>query len=175
MYFVRIATAADGKKIARIHVRTRRVTCWDQASEVVLDRQKIKLREAYWHNRLKEARGSVFVIEGDDLVGFCDLIPSRDKSADSKIAREIAAVYVVSGHFRAGAGKALCYEVLAQARKQGCKTVTLWVLASSSDAMRFYEGLGFARDGTFKIATVSDGTNLHEIRYRKNFNRPGQT
>lgn len=175
MYFVRLATATDAKKIARIHVRTRRVTSWDQASEAASDGQRVRWRETFWHKRLKEARGSVFVIEGDDIVGFCDLIPSRDKDADSKTVREIAAVYIVPDHFRMGAGKALCYHALTLARKQGVKALTLWVLASESNAMRFYESLGFARDGTFKIATASDGSNLHEIRYRLKFDQPNQT
>jgi hypothetical protein len=31
--------------------------------------------------------------------------------------------------------------------------------------------LGFGRDGAVKIATASDGNNLHEIRYRISFEK----
>lgn len=161
MYSVRTATAADGNKLARIHADTWHVPYSGQ----ILDARRVKRREAFWRGRFAQPRGSVFVIESDDIVGFCDLVPSGDKDADPKTVGEIASVYVVSDHWRMGAGKVLCNHTLAQARKQGYKAITLWISASNSDVMRFCESLGFARDGGFKIVTTPDGSNLQEIRY----------
>jgi ribosomal protein S18 acetylase RimI-like enzyme len=173
MYSVRIAKSADAKKIARIHVHTWRVSFRGQSSEADLDTRGVRRRETYWRERFGQARGSVFVIERDGIVGFCDFMPSRDKDADKTIG-EIAALYVVSNDWRVGAGKVLCCHILAQARKQGYKAITLWILASNGNAMRFYESLGFVRDGTVKIAAAPDGSTLQEIRYRLKFDRADQ-
>jgi ribosomal protein S18 acetylase RimI-like enzyme len=171
MYFVRSANAADAKKIARVQIERWRINDRGQTPGTVLKAPSVKRREAFWSGRLEQASGSVFVIASDVIVGFCDLIPSRDKGADPKTVGEIAAVYVVSDDLRLGAGKALCHHALTVARKRGYKALTLWVLASNGNAMRFYEALGFGRDGAVKIATASDGNNLHEIRYRISFEK----
>ena len=174
MYSVRVAKAADFKKIARIHVERCRVSFRGQSSEADLDTRGVRRRETYWRGRLEQPSGSIFVIERDGIVGFCDFIPSRDKDADPKTVGEIAALYVVADDLRLGAGKVLCFHALAQAREQGYKAITLWIAASNGNAMRFYESQGFGRDGTVKIATASYGSNLHEIRYRIKFNPAAQ-
>lgn len=162
MFFVRIAKAADVPKIARMRVDT----LAGPVSSALLKARSVKRREAFWHGRFEQARGSIFLIESDEIVGFCDLVPSLDKGADPKTIGEIAALSVLADSWRQGAGRALVSFVLSEARKRGYKAVTVWVLASNSDAMRFYESMGFARDGTFKIETAPDGSSLHELRYR---------
>jgi GNAT superfamily N-acetyltransferase len=175
MFSVRVAKFADAKKIARIYTGAWRISHRCQIGDVVLETRSVKRREAFWRGRFEQARGSIFVIERDDIVGFCDLIPSRDKDADPNTIAEIATISVISEHWRMGAGKALCYHVLAEARKRGYNAIILWVLASNSDAMRFCESLAFVRDGAVKIGTASNGGNLNEIRYRIKFNRAVQT
>lgn len=175
MFSVRVAKFADAKKIASIHVDTWYVAYQGQIAGANLDARSVRRREAFWRGRFELARGSVFVIESDEIIGFCDLIPSRDKDADAKTVGEIAAVYVISRLWNVGAGKVLCYHVLAEARKRGYQAVTLWALASNSNAMRFFESLGFVRDGAVKFETASNGGNLDKIRYRMKFNRPDQT
>jgi ribosomal protein S18 acetylase RimI-like enzyme len=166
MFFVRIAKADDAPKMATICVDTRLVAYRGQDSEALLDAQDLGRREAYWSGRLKRAGGTVFVIESDEIVGFCDLVPSRDKGADRKTIGEIAAIYIRPESWQKGAGRSLFYYVLEKAGKQRYEAITLWVLASNSEAMRFYESMGFVRDGAFKIETASDGSHLHELRYR---------
>lgn len=175
MYSVRVAKAADVKKLARVQVKRWRVTYRGHGSNTDLDKQTVTRREAYWRGRFEQPGGSVFIVERDGVLGFCDFTPARDKDLDAKMAGEIAAVYVISDDLRMGAGKVLCCHALTQARKQGRKAVILWLQASNSGAMRFFESLGFIRDGTVKIAAASDGTRLHEIRYRIQFDRAGQT
>jgi ribosomal protein S18 acetylase RimI-like enzyme len=174
MFSVRVAKAVDAKKIARIHVDTCRVTWRGQVPDAALKKQSVKRRETFWRQRLKLGKGTVFVIESGDVVGFCDFVPSRDKDTNPNITGEIAALYVVSDHWRMGAGQVLCYHALGQARKKSYQAIILWILASNSNAMRFYESLGFARDGAVKIETASDGGNLYEMRYRLKLNQPGQ-
>ena len=108
----------------------------------------------------------VFVAEDDSIIGFCDLIPSRDKDAGQAVG-EIAAIYVLCEHWRKGAGRALCDCALSEARQRGYGVVTLWVLASNSGARRFYETMGFSLDGVTKTEKASDGSELHEIRFHR--------
>jgi len=170
MYFVRLAKTADAKRIARVHVAAWRLNYRGQVSDTG---RSFKRRETFWLQRFEQGTGWVFVIERDGIAGFCDLIPARDKDAGAKTVGEIAALYVVSDDLRLGAGKVLYHHVLAEARKRGFKALILWVLASNSNGMRFYESLGFVRDGTTKIETASDGSNLYETRYRIKFAAAG--
>ena len=163
---VRTANAADAQKIAQIHVETWRAAYRGQISDAVLNAQSIERRAAFWCERLSQARGLVFVAEDADDIGFCDLIPSRDKDANGAVG-EIAAIYVLPGRWRQGAGRALCDCVLADARQRGYEVVTLWNLASNRNARRFYEAMGFSLDGASKTEKASDGSELYEVRFRK--------
>lgn len=164
---IRTATAADAQKIAQIHIQTWRAAYRGQISDVALDALNVERRTAFWRERLTRAKDSVFVAEDNDVLGFCELIPSRDKDADPQTVAEIVAIYIHPAHWRKGAGRALYNYALTEARQRGCATVTLWVLASNSNARRFYEAMGFSLDGATKTEQASDGSNLHEIRFRK--------
>jgi ribosomal protein S18 acetylase RimI-like enzyme len=164
---VRAATAADAPSIARIHVETWRVAYRGQMPDAVLDALDVGRRTAFWQERFAQMRGAVFVAEdGGSITGFCDLIPSRDKDADARAVAEIAAIYILPQHWRKGTGRALCDSALAEARRQDYKVVTLWVLASNGGARRFYEAMGFGLDGATKADRTTDGSELHEVRFR---------
>ena len=164
---VRMATTADAPHIAHIHVETWRAAYRGQMPDAVLNGLDAGRRTTFWQERLAQTRGAVFVAEdGGRITGFCDLIPSRDKDADARVVAEIVAIYILPQHWRKGAGRALCDRALATARGQGCKTVTLWVLASNGGAKRFYEAMGFSLDGATKTDRLTDGSELHEVRFR---------
>src|SRR5665213_477873 len=163
---VRTANATDAQRIAQIHVETWRTAYRGQISDAVLEAQSVERRARFWRERLTQARGSVIVAEDDSVIGFCDLIPSRDKDA-SQVVGEIAAIYVLCEHWRKGAGRALCDCALSEARRRGYELVTLWVLASNSGARRFYEAMGFSIDGVTKTEKASDESELHEIRFHR--------
>ena len=168
---VRTATAADAEQIARIHVETWRAAYHGQIPDRVLDALNVEDRAAFWNKRLAEPEGSVFVAEGDGVIGFCDLVRSRDEDANPQAVGEIVAIYVLSQHWRKGAGRALCDCALAEARRRGFEEVTLWVLASNDRAKRFYEAMGFRLDGVAKTEKLADGSDLHEVRFRKRVGR----
>ena len=163
---VRNANAGDAQKIAEIHVETWRTAYRGQISDVVLDAQNVEWRAAFWRERLLQAKDSVFVAEDGRVIGFCDLISSRDKDAGPAVG-EIAAIYVLSEHWRKGAGRALCDCALSEAQRRSYEVVTLWVLASNSGARRFYEAMGFGLDGVMKTEKLSDGSDLHEVRFHR--------
>ncbi len=164
---VRTTKATDAPKIAHIHVETWRAAYRGQIPDAVLDALDVERRTAFWRERLTQARGSVFVAEDDNIVvGFCDLIPSRDKDADPQAVAEIVAIYILPQHWRKGAGRALCDCALAEARRGGYGAVTLWVLTSNGGARHFYEVMGFSLDGAAKTDKTTDGSDMHEVRYR---------
>ena len=133
----------------------------------VLDGLSIERSTAFFQERLSQTRGQVFVAEdGGRIVGFCDLIPSRDKNVDPDGVAEIAAIYVLPEHWRKGAGRVLCRGALAEAGRRGYRSVTLWVLASNRAARDFYDAMGFRLDGATKADKLVDGSPLHEVRFR---------
>ncbi len=114
---IRAANASDAPGIARIHVETWRTAYRGQIPDAVLDALDAERRAAFWRERLTQAEDSIFVAEDESVIGFCSLIPSRDKDADPTVVAEIAAIYVLSERWRQGAGRALCAGALAEARR----------------------------------------------------------
>jgi len=165
---IRAATPADAPRIAHIHVETWRAAYRGQIPDAVLNGLSVERRTVFWRERLTEAKSSVLLAEDAGVVvGFCDLVPSRDKDADSTKVAEIVAIYILPRHWRKGAGRALCGCALDNAWKQGYQEVTLWVLSSNNSARFFYEAMGFKLDGASKTEKASDGSDLHEVRFRK--------
>lgn len=164
---VRPAKPNDAQAIARISVESWQAAYRGHITDAVLNAQSVDLRAAFWRDRLSESRGRVFVAEKDgSIIGFCDLIPTRDKDVGSPVG-EIAALYILSHHWRQGAGRALCNRILAEARRQGYAVLTLWVLESNRDARCFYEAMGFSLDGARKSEKASDGSDLREVRFHR--------
>jgi ribosomal protein S18 acetylase RimI-like enzyme len=170
---VRNATAADAPGIAHVHVETWRAAYRGQMPDAVLDGLDVGRRTTFWHEHLSQMRGAVFVAEQDGkIMGFCDLIPSRDKDADPRAVAEIAAIYILPPHWRTGAGRTLSKSALATAQGQDYQAVTLWVLTSNAGARRFYEAMGFRLDGATKTERAVDGSELHEVRFRISLSTP---
>ena len=164
---VRQATPADARKIAQIHVETWRATYRGQMPDAVLDNWDVEKRAAFWNTHLTSHPSGTFVAEfNHEVIGFCDLIPSRDKDSNPGETGEIAAIYVQPEFWRKGAGDVLCRFALRVARLQKFTSVTLWVLTSNMPARKFYEALGFSLDGATKVDQCLNNYELHEVRYR---------
>ncbi len=164
---IRIANVADALAIAGIHVAAWRVAYRGQMPDAVLANLDVARRATFWRERVVREQGMVFVAEDrEGIIGFCDLIPSRDEDADKQVIAEIAAIYVHPAHWRKGAGRALCDRAIAAARTNGSQAVTLWVLETNLAAKLFYGALGFTPDGSRKTDQLPDGSKLHEARYR---------
>jgi ribosomal protein S18 acetylase RimI-like enzyme len=157
---IRPASISDAESIARIHVASWQAAYRGQMPDSVLDNLNVEKRAAFWRSHLTEHPTATFVAElNQEIVGFCDLIPSRDKDANLPTTAEIAAIYIHPGHWHQGAGRALCLRALETARSEHFADVTLWTLASNSAARSFYETIGFRLDG----ATKSEPIDHHEL------------
>jgi RimJ/RimL family protein N-acetyltransferase len=164
---VRQATPADARRIAQIHIKTWRAAYRGQVPDAVLDALDADKRAIFWNNHLAtQARGTLVVELEKVIIGFCDLVPSRDKDSNPDEVGEIAAMYVQPEFWRKGAGGVLCRFALRAARLQKYLSVALWVLASNVAARKFYEAMGFSFDGATKVEQSSNNYELHEVRYR---------
>ena len=165
---IRPATTADASAIAAIHVETWRAAYRGQIPDAILEALDVERSASLWRERVTRAVDSVFVAEDKEtVVGFCNLVPSRDKDADPRNIAEIAAIYVHPQHWRKRAGRALCDCALGEAGRRGYQAVTLWVLDSNDSAKRFYESVGFHPDGAVKTDEIKLGTAVHEVRFRR--------
>jgi len=164
---VRLATHADARKIAQIHVETWQAAYRGQMPDSVLDHLNVEKRAVFWNTHLSGQPSGTFVAEFKQaIIGFCDLIPSRDKDSNPTTVGEIAAIYVHPEFWRKGAGAALCRFSLREARTQRFGSVTLWILTSNVAARKFYEAMGFSLDGATKVDQCLNNYELHEVRYR---------
>lgn len=116
---VRPATPADAASIAQIHVITWQAAYRGQIPDSILDALNVPRRAAFWTERVAEGQGRTLVAESSvGIVGFCDLIPSRDKDADPTAVAEIAALYIHREHWRKGVGRELCTHASREAQAQ---------------------------------------------------------
>ena len=164
---VREATVADAHRIAEIHVASWRAAYRGLMPDEALAKLDVEKRALFWAAHLTRQPHFLFVVEtNQEIQGFCDLIPSRDKEAVPIRIAEIAAIYVDPNHWRKGAGRALCRFALELARQEGYAVVTLWCLASNVAARKFYEKMGFRLDGATKVDQSFTKHELHEVRFR---------
>ena len=135
--------------------------------DAILDALDADKRVIFWNDHLAAESNGTLVIESEKvIIGFCDLVPSRDKDSNPVEVAEIVAIYVQPEFWRKGAGGALCRFALRAARLQKYLSVTLWVLASNVAARKFYEAMGFSFDGATKVDRSLNNYELHKVRYR---------
>jgi ribosomal protein S18 acetylase RimI-like enzyme len=163
---IRQATVSDARPIAQIHVASWQAAYRGQLPDAVLDNLDVEKRATFWQTHLSSRPLATLVAESDEeIIGFCDLIPSRDQDANPRLTAEIAAIYVLPNHWRHGAGRALCRRALEVVRREHFTAITLWVLASNSTAQKFYRTMGFHPDGATKSESFG-GQELQEVRFR---------
>ncbi|MGH8877743.1 MAG: GNAT family N-acetyltransferase [Stackebrandtia sp.] len=170
---VRDATVADAAAIQRVRVAAWRAGYAGVVPEPVLKAMSTEVPEHLVH-RLADPPVScaVYVAETRGRVhGFVNCGPYRiDQDAarrDPGQGGEIYAIYVDADHWGSGSGRALMAAALSHLDGQRLSPVRLWVLADNPRARRFYEHRGFTTDGAASPYTVTDGTTLMEVRYRR--------
>lgn len=150
--------------MAHIHVESWKVAYRGIMPDEVIARTDLAYRTHFWTERIATREWPVFVVEdGDDMVAFCQIVPSPDPGDDAKAVGHITSIHVLP-HLRGqGHGRALLDHAFAEFRRRGFAEVTLWVLEENTGARRFYERLGFRDDGGRKTYPKTD---VPEARYR---------
>ena len=160
----RLATAADARRIAELHVRTWRAAYRGLLPDALLASQSVEKREPQWrHWNEGHALRRIWLVEREDtLLGFAATGPSRDH--DAAAAGEVYAIYLDPGVIGTGVGRDLFAHASAALGAQGFTRATLWVLESNARSRRFYEAAGWRPDGTRKTETLQ-GVEVVEVRY----------
>ena len=163
---IRAAVAADVDAIGQVHVRTWQSAYRGHIPDAYLDGLDPSKRATMWSAAIRDPSTQVFVaMQGQALVGFCSVTPSRDSDAGADVA-EITAIYVDLTCWRSGFGTRLLEAAVESAGQRRFKEITLWVLAANVSARAFYEARGFVADGVTKTEERL-GFSLHEVRYRR--------
>lgn len=95
-----------------------------------------------------------YAIEGDRVVGWCDVIPHA-RVGTCHVGS--VGMGVVKSHRRKGIGEKLLSCSLNDAFKKGLKRVEMEVFSSNRPAISLYQKLGFQIEGTKKNARLLDG------------------
>lgn len=156
---LRWATVADADAGARLHQ-----ACWREAYGPLVDRGLLEAQladPASWAERWREQIPRVprLLAERDgELVGFAVAGPGRGDDPPAPL--ELYAAYVRAACYGTGLGRALVDRVL------GAGPAYLWVLDGNVRAERFYEKLGFRRDGTRERFAPLDAWDVRMVRPR---------
>jgi len=162
---IRYATSEDARALAEIHA-----TAWEKAYEGIIpethaESTDIARSEEHYRRAIgSHSEDAAVIEENGEICGFTVIGPSRDGDTAAENPAEIMGLYVAPRHWRRGLGKLLTEWALGELRKQGYGIVTLWVLERSEMAARFYESMGFARDGAER--EIGPGAP-RVVRYRR--------
>ena len=163
---IRSASEADAEQIAAVHIASWREAYADIVPKEYLDGLDVAARTERWREHFAglDHASSIWVAhEGDEVLGFASLGPSRDEDAD-RTTMEIYSIYLEPSAWGRGVARELMRTVVA-ALPPGA-AVTLWVLAANERAQRFYRRAGFVADGVERMEEIG-GQHFREVRYRR--------
>ena len=167
---IRPARLEDVPEIAVVHVRSWQAAYRGLLPQAYLDGLDPSQRTGQWEQILSAAGwsrdGTLVADAGGPLSGFVSYGPARDDDADSRLAGEIYAIYLVPAAWDEGIGRQLMEAALGCLAEAGFGQAILWVLDSNVRARRFYEAGGWLADGTAK-GDDSFGVPMTEVRYRR--------
>lgn len=159
--------------------RARNVKTWEDAVQLGVADSLPPSTPLYWRTLLVRSslgalppeRNSVFVADHQDdgVVGY--LIVGRyglkgDEEHPGEHVGELGALYVLSDHWRMGAGGLLVDTAIELLVECGFREALLWVLHGNVRARRFYETRGWKFDGATRLRQLY-GSDTYEVRYRR--------
>lgn len=166
---IRQAVETDAEAIATLKTRSWQSAYRGQLPDQFLADLDLDLasRTDYWRLHIStqpSAKHEIWTAEHEgELRGFAAIGPARRD--DEAGLGELYALYVDPPHWEQGVGRSLLSHAVHRLSRDYSNAL-LWVLESNARARRFYERAGWALDGGTKIESLSDGTELREIRYR---------
>lgn len=132
----------------------------------VIGRLGVEHRIAQWtafFDREREHEALLVAEHDRKVVGMASLAAARDEDLEGAVG-EIRALYVTPDHWGHGHGRDLIEAGEGWLRAHGFEAAILWVLTANDQARRFYEAVGWARDGATKIEDLY-GALLPHVRY----------
>jgi ribosomal protein S18 acetylase RimI-like enzyme len=162
---VRRGSVADARAVAEVHVQSWQAAYRDLVPQSYLDTLSVDTREKFWREAIEREGPELWLAETDgSVVGWVAFGPSRDPDADGSVG-EISAIYLLPSHWSTGIGLKLWLTARARLIELGFATVTLWVFAENSRAIRFYRAAGFEPMPESEQRHERGGKSLLEQRY----------
>jgi ribosomal protein S18 acetylase RimI-like enzyme len=163
MLTVRAAEVEDASVIARIHVETWRSAYRGIIPQGYLQTLDIRSRAVDWARAITHGRSTVSLVSEDHdrrIVGF--VTGGRLRHRDDRFQAEIASLYVLGSHQRAGHGRRLFLAAANRLARQGLNGLFVWVLADNP-ARGFYAAMG--GEEVAEVTRNFAGKPLKEIGY----------
>ncbi|QMS85268.1 GNAT family N-acetyltransferase [Candidatus Xianfuyuplasma coldseepsis] len=154
---IRKATIDDAEGKGYVHYHS-----WNEAYTGLIDQNYLDSRTLT--NCVETARkypqNTYVALFDDKIVGFACYLKCRDD--DLEDTGEINAIYVLKKYYGLGIGKQLMNMCFKELREYS--NISLWVLKTNSHAIKFYEHIGFEKDGKEKTVNLNNGSSIVEIR-----------
>jgi L-amino acid N-acyltransferase YncA len=139
---IRTATAADGDRLAEVHVTAWRETYSDILPPIAFANMTVPKRTQQWREVLSNGDHPVFVAErAGQIIGFADGGPARPEEALGQ-EMQLYAIYLLDAAKRQGIGTKLLQSVVRQFLAVGANSACVWALRAAVPARRFYEQCG---------------------------------
>ena len=106
--------------------------------------------------KILAGEGTSFVaLDGDNLVGWCDIV--RPRCFEGFQHSGVLGMGVLAGYRGKGVGRRLLDTTIAAARDIGISRIELEVFASNAVALDLYRKSGFVEEGVKRAARIMDG------------------
>ncbi len=140
---VRRAKIEECSEIARIQVSSWREAYRDIIPEAYLSKMSVTEREARWSRIVGNNQSCTrLAIEKDRIYGFISFGASRENGA-LEYTGEIYALYVDPRQWSRGVGRQLVRETFREFPRLGFSRCQVRVLSENSNAIGFYQHVGF--------------------------------
>lgn len=166
---LRLATAADVRAVAELHVLTGQISFQGLVPDALLALATVEHRIDRWRERIQRPEPGAatwLATVRDDLVGLCYIHLSHDANVPPRTG-EVQALYVRPDYAGLGIGTKMLDAGLASLRNAGCTTAKLYVLEANTAAQAFYRKQGWAPDGVVSEDPGPDGTVIRELRFAR--------
>lgn len=167
---VRLATSADSKAIAQVHVSSWRAAYKAILPDAYLEGLSVDQRARSWRDftatQAQDSRMALFVAErAHELVGFAAVGPLRSRDSEPHQG-ELYALYLDPGCWGKGIGSSLHDAALTHLRNVGYAHVAAWVLVGNQQGRAFYERHGWHLTPG-RLSKQRNGVDFIEIRYER--------
>ena len=160
LLMIRPATIGDVMPIAQVHVASWQETYPGLVPQDFLDKLDPLRRATMWTEVLSAGSRCVYVAADAEghIVGFAS--GGENRTPEHPYAAELYTLYLLKAHHGKGAGKALFDAVVTHLKRDGHRSMLLWVMTGNKTE-HFYKALGGKEivRKTFELA----GAEVEEI------------